>query len=514
MRCFRTQPHSSSILRRRSFSPPLSKISIWFIYEWRLGSTPIFVGYLLVSSLTAAMDDKCNTCAPIGHVAQLPEREKAGGDAPRSLASVARHVGGACLHVLASPGAGTLVFASVCLVLAYKHKKGRLMASSTAVAATIPEAPQIPPTPVLYRSVSFGMLYGGENAMQRIMHAHEARLDSTKLNKAVDDLRAELAKERKDYSKLNVLAASLEMSGKEKEAIKIFEAALQKSAKNEQEMHELQMLLVEMLIYQGDYVKAFGYASLCSEDTSVADPRVPLYKAAIFAMMGKEYRAKECYETFKEIQKDYNRPKFFKGGSTVHVVVPEFDQFMTIVNNIKKEIKDAHATITGASKSNQGTQQAQPGGTAVDPAKATPQAPQRGTATDRGTQQQAQQGGTLQVGSQQTKQEGTATDQGTQQQAQQGGTQQTKQEGTATDQGTRQQTQQGGTQQTKQEGTATDQGTRQQTQQGGTQQTKQAATNQGTQQGGPAADQGTQQTEQEGTAATNQGTQQRGTTAT
>ncbi|CAL9189275.1 unnamed protein product, partial [Musa hybrid cultivar] len=415
------------------------------------------------------MNDKSNTYVPIGHVDQLPRGEKASAEAPRSLASVARHVGGACLHVLASPGTGTLVFASVCLVLAYKHKKSKLTASSTAVAATIPKAPQqsppTPVTPVLYRSVSFGMLYGGENAMQRIMHAHEARLDSTKLNKAVDDLSAELTNERKDYSKLNVLAASLEMSGREKEAIKMLEAALEKSA-NKEEMHEIEMLLVEMLIYEptlfchickGDYVKALGYATLCGEDTSAADPRVPLYKAAIFALMGKMYRAKECYETFKEIQKNYNRLKFYKDGSTVHFVVPEFDQFMTIVNNIKKEIKDAHPTTTVASKGNQGTQQVQPGGTAVDQAKATPQAPQGGTATDQGTQQ-AQQGGTRQVGTRQPKQEGTATDQGTQQ-AQQGGTQQTKQEGTATNQGTQQAqqggTQQVGTQQPKQEGTAT-----------------------------------------------------------
>ncbi|CAL9182985.1 unnamed protein product [Musa hybrid cultivar] len=483
------------------------------------------------------MNDKSNTYVPIGHVDQLPRGEKASAEAPRSLASVARHVGGACLHVLASPGAGTLVFASVCLVLAYKHKKSKLTASSTAAAATIPEAPQqsppTPVTPVLYRSVSFGMLYGGENAMQRIMHAHEARLDSTKLNKAVNDLSAELTNERTDFSKLNVLAASLEMSGREKEAIKMLEAALEKSANNKEEMHEIEMLLVEMLIYEhhlliflkdifeptlfrhickGDYVKALGYATLCGEDTSAADPRVPLYKAAIFALMGKKYRAKECYETFKEIQKNYNRLKFYKDGSTVHFVVPEFDQFMTIVNNIKKEIKDAHPTTTVASKGNQGTQQVQPGGTAVDQAKATPQAPQGGTATDQGTQQ-AQQGGTRQVGTRQPNQEGTATDQGTQQ-AQQGGTQQTKQEGTASNQGT-QQAQQGGTQQTKQEGTATNQGT-QQAQQGGTQQVEtqqpkqeRTATNHGTQQAQQEGTQqvGTQQTKQEGTA-TNQGAQQ------
>ncbi|CAL9117871.1 unnamed protein product, partial [Musa textilis] len=347
------------------------------------------------------MNDKCNTSVPIGHVDQLPRGEKAGAEAPRSLASVAR-------HVLASPGAGTLIFASVCLVLAYKHKKSKLTASSIAAAATIPEAPQqSPSTPantLLCRSVSFGMLYGGENPMQRIMQAHEARIDSTKLNNAVKDLKAELTNEPKDFSKLNVLVANIEMSGEEKEAIKLLEAALEKSAKSKQEMHELEMLLVEMLIYEGDYVKALGYASLCGEDTSAADPRVPLFKAAIFAIMGKEYRAKECFETFKDIQKNYNMPKFYKDGSAVHFTVSEFDQFMTIVNNIKKEI---------ASKGNQGTQ---PGGTAVDQAKAKPQAPQGGTATDQAkAKPQAQQGGTAQAGTQQPKQEGTATNQGAQQ---------------------------------------------------------------------------------------------------
>lgn len=47
-----------------------------------------------------------------------------------------------------------------------------------------------------------------------------------------------------------MLAASLEMSGREKEAIKMLEAALEKNAKNKEEMHELEMLLVEMLIYE------------------------------------------------------------------------------------------------------------------------------------------------------------------------------------------------------------------------------------------------------------------------
>ncbi|KAJ8459822.1 hypothetical protein OPV22_032748 [Ensete ventricosum] len=289
------------------------------------------------------MDEDYGNCKTTEHVAEEAV------DAPRS--SMLYMVASKARHLLAFSGAaGTLIFASVFLVLAYRRKK-RLATASPDVSEETPATNHGVvgrANPVLYRSVSLAMLHGGEKAMQRLMDAHEACSDESKLSSALDEMRNELDKDRMDFNKLHAIIPRLEMSGKEKEAITMLQEALQK-AKTDQQTHktyELEMLLVEMLIYEGEYDKALGHACLCSKDVSTADARVPLYQAAVYAMKGETDRSKEWYEKFKDIRKTYHGSKFYSTGSALHMTLPEFDQFEKVANNLKKTIWHAHLTKT------------------------------------------------------------------------------------------------------------------------------------------------------------------------
>ncbi|CAD5169209.1 unnamed protein product [Musa acuminata subsp. malaccensis] len=292
------------------------------------------------------MDEDSGNCKMAGHVAEE------GAGAPRS--SMLYMVAAKARHLLASPGAaGTLIFASVFLVLAYRRKKrsstaGPVDSKKTPTASQEVVRQQSRANPALYRSVSLAMLHGGEKAMQRLMDAHEACRDESRLSSALDDMRNELDKDRMDFNKLHAIIPRLEMSGKEKEAITILQEALKK-AKTDQQTHktyELEMLLVEMLIYEGEYDKALRQACLCSEDVSTADARVPLYQATVYAMKGETDRAKERYEKFKDIRKTYHGSKFDSTGSALHMTLPEFDRFEIVANNLKKTIWQAHQTKT------------------------------------------------------------------------------------------------------------------------------------------------------------------------
>ncbi|THU48335.1 hypothetical protein C4D60_Mb09t25150 [Musa balbisiana] len=270
------------------------------------------------------MDEDSGNCKMTGHVGEE------GVGAPRS--SMLYMVAAKARHLLASPGAaGTLIFASVFLVLAYRRKKrsstaGPVDSKETPAASQGVVGQQSRANPALYRSVSLAMLHGGEKAMQRLMDAHEACRDE------------------------------LEMSGKEKEAITMLQEALKK-ARTDQQTHkayELEMLLVEMLIYEvpktlslsGEYDKALNLACLYSKDVSTADARVPLYQATVYAMKGETDRAKERYEKFKDIRKTYHGSKFYSTGSALHMTLPEFDRFEIVANNLKKTIWQAHQTKT------------------------------------------------------------------------------------------------------------------------------------------------------------------------
>ncbi|XP_042381053.1 uncharacterized protein LOC121973759 [Zingiber officinale] len=252
------------------------------------------------------------------------------------IASTARAMGGACLHLLKSPAGGALILTSVCLALAYKQKKAR--------SSTPPTPP--PQQPRLARSMSLAMLQGGDKAMRRFKLIHRA--SPAELSTAVEDMRRELQQPLLDFVKLYANVGIIELSGKEKEAIELLEAALKK-AKEQQacehthEVHELELLLVEMYIYKGDYEKALSFQCLKREDVSSADARAPLYRAVIYILMNDKERAKKSYDMFKEVRSVFHGKKFFEESTSMSVQVSNFDEFTEMVEHLKLEIQQAHS---------------------------------------------------------------------------------------------------------------------------------------------------------------------------
>ncbi|XP_074579626.1 uncharacterized protein LOC141836112 [Curcuma longa] len=266
------------------------------------------------------------------------------------IAATARAVGGACLHLLKSPAGGALILTSVCLALAYKQKKAR---SSTP--------PTPPPRQPFARSMSLAMLQGGDKAMQRFKLIHHA--SPAELSTAVEDMRRELQQPRLDFVKLYANVGIVELSGKEKEAIELLEGALKKAKELQQtcehthEVHELELLLVEMYIYKGDYGKALSFPCLKREDVSSADARAPLYRAVIYILMNDEDgRAKESYEKWKEVWSLFHGNEFYQESSSMSLQVANFDEFTEMVKRLKLEIQQAHSakpTAEGQDRSKQ-----------------------------------------------------------------------------------------------------------------------------------------------------------------
>ncbi|KAF2305423.1 hypothetical protein GH714_005153 [Hevea brasiliensis] len=126
--------------------------------------------------------------------------------------------------------------------------------------------------------MSMGALHGGKLAMERLTDYHQARADAASLNAAESELKVLLEEEQPDFKKLQSAVAKLEMSGKEAVAVGILESAVKKARMEEkpQEAYEIEMLLVEMLIYKGDYDKALKCECLSHEE--ISDARRPLYK--------------------------------------------------------------------------------------------------------------------------------------------------------------------------------------------------------------------------------------------
>ncbi|XP_074576244.1 uncharacterized protein LOC141832686 [Curcuma longa] len=282
---------------------------------------------------------------PIDHASVTPAAKPAAGSTRKSgwMATTARAVGGACLRVLESPAAGTLIITSVCLSLWWQHKKKK--------PPPVTQAAPVTRAPPVTRSMSIAMLQGGDKAMQRFKLLHGASLDEAQLKATIDDMRRELEQPRIDFVKLYACVGVVEMSGKEKEVIKLLEDAIKNQrakAEHTHEIHELELLLVEMNIYQREYKKALSYSCLQSDDVSSADARVPLYRAVIHTMLNQQDEARKSYEKMREIRSGFHGQKFFKEGSSMLLDVADFNEFEEVVKRLKREIQDARAGTPAA----------------------------------------------------------------------------------------------------------------------------------------------------------------------
>ncbi|XP_030972923.1 uncharacterized protein LOC115992825 [Quercus lobata] len=196
---------------------------------------------------------------------------------------------------------------------------------------------------VFTRSMSIGVIHGGKPALQRLIDFHKARLDAKIPNKAVKKLKYTLVKEKPDFFHLKSTVAKLEMTGKEAEAAALLEVVYERAMKQKKphEAYEIEMLLVEMLIYQGEFKKAFDRK--CFDQVEISDARRPLFKAILHLILEINVeQALECWEEFTHIRENFSwQPSLEE--DILKEVVSDFRKFKEVVNLLKEDIKEIQA---------------------------------------------------------------------------------------------------------------------------------------------------------------------------
>lgn len=198
---------------------------------------------------------------------------------------------------------------------------------------------------VFTRSMSLGALHGGKLALERMVDYHRAREDEASLEAAEIQLRDLLAEEHPDFKNLQSVVAKLEMSGKDEAAVRILETELKRARKEgkSHEGYEIEMFVVEMHIYKGDFGKAL--ACECLRHEEISDARRPLYKAIIHIMsQHPREEAMKCFEEFKDIQSRFQSPSSLQ-QSQIDKMVSNFNDFEKEIKLFGKEINEARMQL-------------------------------------------------------------------------------------------------------------------------------------------------------------------------
>ncbi|KAJ7968942.1 Transmembrane protein [Quillaja saponaria] len=193
---------------------------------------------------------------------------------------------------------------------------------------------------ILTRSKSIGLLHGGELALQRLVDFNAASTNPATLDYAKIVLKALLTEEHLDFRKLQSTGAKLEMSGNEAEAVQPLKNAVKKFRKEGKlhEAYEIEMILVETLIYKGDSEQALGCECLKHKD--IYDARRPLYKAMLHIMRGDpEREANECWKEFNNIWGHSTEfSSSAEGGH--HKPITNFNKFEEAVKLLRHDIQE------------------------------------------------------------------------------------------------------------------------------------------------------------------------------
>ncbi|KAM6552118.1 hypothetical protein CsatB_001926 [Cannabis sativa] len=188
------------------------------------------------------------------------------------------------------------------------------------------------------RSVALAILQGGEFALQRLVDFEQARSNTTQTFAAIECLLdVLLEREYVDLPMIKRVIAKFEMSGNEAKAVQILHKHRLKArhTKNFYKAYEIEMLLVEMYIYKGDFEKAYFQLECFTEKHSL-DSRRPFFKALILVALGRgRYKelAKQCWENFNELRK---QPIDHDEGNKLAIV--SFNEFEKIVKRLKNDI--------------------------------------------------------------------------------------------------------------------------------------------------------------------------------
>ncbi|KAG5396407.1 hypothetical protein IGI04_018221 [Brassica rapa subsp. trilocularis] len=201
----------------------------------------------------------------------------------------------------------------------------------------------------LSRSVSMGAIRGGKVALQRLLDLHSYHLDTSSLVNAEIEFESLLSKEKPDFGLLQRDIVKMEMSGKEAKGVEILKKALDKAIAEGKghEAYEIEMLLVEMLIYMGNIEEASKCK--CLEDDFITDARRPLYQAMsnvffisqtiIYYFRGDPWKqVEETFNRFREIQMGLQWPGNSEESESHEITL---DEFKKVMESLKHEIEDS-----------------------------------------------------------------------------------------------------------------------------------------------------------------------------
>ncbi|XP_062094791.1 uncharacterized protein LOC133800755 isoform X1 [Humulus lupulus] len=187
------------------------------------------------------------------------------------------------------------------------------------------------------RSLTLASLQGGEFALQRLVDYEEALANFPYAFRAVECLlNVLLEREYIDLSMIKRVIANFEMSGNEAKAVQILQTHRLKARDNQNfyKAYEIEMLLVEMYIYKGDFEKAY-FQLECFTEEHCLDSRRPFFKALILVALERHRYtelAKQNWENFNELREEPIE------GNETYKVATSFNEFEKIVKRLKNDI--------------------------------------------------------------------------------------------------------------------------------------------------------------------------------
>ncbi|XP_058092311.1 uncharacterized protein LOC131238718 [Magnolia sinica] len=207
-----------------------------------------------------------------------------------------------------------------------------------------------------------------ERALKALMDAIDPPPQRSELEKAKSKLAELIEEERFEFTDLQDLARKLKMTDRADATIKKLQTKYEtfRKEKRGQEFYELKLILVEMLLYQGEYQKAitllqpnYGRGSKAdtkggpsSNDVEVerffmSDARPELYLAAAYLLIGDEREARKNWTDFQEKAKgSFGAPPRIdgedgNGGGPPLAQTMKFEIFKARMEELKRKIEAA-----------------------------------------------------------------------------------------------------------------------------------------------------------------------------
>ncbi|XP_062094974.1 uncharacterized protein LOC133800888 [Humulus lupulus] len=195
------------------------------------------------------------------------------------------------------------------------------------------------------RSVTLATLQGGEMALQRLKDYQEARANAQNLDGIEKTLKklllsSENELQELDFPSMQRIVAKIEMTGNEERAVQLLKKKLDEEI-NPYEAYEIEMLLVEMLIYKGNYKGA--NIRKCLTEQKISDARRPLYQAIISMALepSKTEEAEEYWNDFIELRTHFSvEPAFRESMEEIGIfkISTNFQEFQMVVKKLQEDI--------------------------------------------------------------------------------------------------------------------------------------------------------------------------------